>query len=291
MRIELHSYVRVVPQDRLVYSEAVRLGEVDAREATESLVVDAVVFLDQAELNKIAALPDVAHSMSNVVEPQKPVYKTNDWRAQRYSASREAQWQKKPIINYIVNNYKNDIIKAVQDAFKIPADWKALLFQNVTYRAEPKTLQLSPTDDKQWQQVFVQVIADLGSADNQSGFLGRFGAEVKAASDGQQVTKEGDLYTLQTTLTGFDSAMKAIDPYSGAKLSNTKNSAGWDIADEPGYDKEIKSAFIDHFSTVVSQYFIDAVVREIRDNGQITFTAADAMPVDDSPPEPELPPI
>ncbi|MEM3097279.1 MAG: hypothetical protein QXU32_00980 [Nitrososphaerales archaeon] len=251
------------------------------REASEKLVIDATIFIDKDEMKNIASIPEVAEAMKDVKAPPQPAYKPTDWRARRYSATREAQWQKRPIIDYVANKYKNDIIQAAKDLFNIPNGWKSTLFKDIKYRTEPKALQLAQTDDG-WYAIYVQVIADLGSSEDSSSFLGRLADEFRAAHNADKIVKDDDTYTFQTTLTGFDSSLKEIDPYSGVKLSDTKIH-GWDIADEPGYDKEIRSAFVDHLSWIISEIYPDARVREIRDDGRIVFTSSG--PISDDPTE------
>jgi hypothetical protein len=265
LQIRLKAHARVVPQDRLVFTEAAKLGEVDAREAYLNLIMDAEIIVDKAELAQVAKVPEVAQALQQVQAPQRPEYKPQDWRAKQV-VIRDIQWQRKPVIEYIAQNYKNDVIEAVSANIDVPADWKKELFAKTSYRLEPQALQLSSPDekDKNWKSVFVQVIMDLG--DSESGFLGKLSSEFDVAESSGKLQQAEEMMSFQSSLTGFDSALRHLDPYAGAKLSGTKIK-GWDVADEPGYDKEIRSAFYDHFSDVVG-----GKVSKIDDAGRVYFT-------------------
>lgn len=272
MRIQLLTpgFIRIIPQDILVL-ETVRLGEIDAREAYTELILDAEILVDEAELKKIAGIPEVAQALAQITSPETPQYKPQDWRA-KMPVMREVQWKKKPIIDYIANSYKNDVIQAARDQFKsVPADWVAQLFEHVEYRLEPKALQLSPSEDKKWKSVFVQLIMDLGSAEDYRGFLGKFAKEIEDAAEAGKIA-DAEKITVNSSLVGLDTALKALDPYAGAKLSSTKIS-GHDIADEPGYDKEIRSGFYDRLAEAASVGLsADVKIDSISDNGQFVFS-------------------
>ena len=65
--------------------------------------------------------------------------------------------------------------------------------------------------------------------------------------------------------------MFKIDPYAGSKLSDAKV-GDWDIADEPGYDKEVRSGFIEQMSEAISHINESLVhITSIDDDGTISF--------------------
>lgn len=270
--------LRTIPQDRFVFSEAVKLGEIEIKDAFSRLIVEAEILVDADELKKVAAIPEVATALQQVVAPQTKQYKPTDWRAKQV-VMRDLQWQQRPVIEHIVNSYKEDIIQAFKAKLKIPSDWANLLFHNMKYIIDPKALQLSPTTDKKWRSIYVLMTSDLGSADDHSGFLGKFATEFDNAVNNNQIAKNGDELVFKSSLTGLDSTFKILDPYAGAKLSTTKVH-GWDVADEPGYDAEIKSAFTDHFSRIMESVYPNARITKIDDNGQFHFTAQE--PVEDT---------
>ena len=287
--------MRVSPQDKLVFTEDAKLGEVEAREAYLNLIMDAEIVVDKAELARVAKIPEVAQSLQQVQAPERPEYKPQDWRAKQV-VIRDIQWQQKPVIDYIAQVYKRDVIEAVSGALNLPEVWKNELFTDIKYRLEPQALQLSsPGKDRDWKSVFVQLELGLGSVPDGTGFLGKLASEFDAAEEAGQLQEAEGMTVFQSSLTGFDSVLKNLDPYAGAQISQTKvagpspyaafrqeeesgrfkrekpehelGKGGWDIADEPGYDKEIRSAFYDHFSDVVS-----GKVSKIDDAGRIYFT-------------------
>lgn len=295
MQLKLLSYARVNPNDR-VFMEAVQMGTIEAggiqeREASIDLIIEAEILIDNEELKRVGALPDVATAMKQVVEPVQKQYKATDWRAKR-PVMRDLQWQQKPAIDYIVNAYKEDIAQAIRGKLgKMPSDWVEQLMAGAQYIKDPKALQLSPTEDKKWRSIYSTYMLPLGSAEDRKGFLGKFATEFEAAASANKIAQNGDQYVFQSTLTGFESTMKELDPYAGAQLSHTKIH-GWDVADEPGYDKEVKSAFIDQFSDAISIMFnAEARVTRVHDDGKIEFRAqklSDDLPEEPLTPEAEI---
>jgi len=278
--INLFVRLRTIPQDRFVFNEAIRMGEIDVRDAFSNFIVDGEILVDNDELKKVSAIPEVAASLQQVTAPQTKQYKPTDWRAKQV-VMRDVQWQQRPVIEYIANTYKQDIIQAFKSKLKIPNDWINALLHNAKYVIDPKALQLSPTTDKKWKSVFVSLISDLGSSEG-GGIIGKFASEFKQAMDNGAIQRNGNQYQFQSSLTGFDSTLKTLDPYSGAKLSSTKKH-GWDIADEPGYDKEIRNAFIDHFSDVIDAHYPNARVLNVDDNGIVRFTADEPIEDESTP--------
>lgn len=303
--INVHVRLRTIPQDRFVFSEAVKLGEIEVKDAFSRLIIEAEILIDADELKKVAAIPEVATALQQVVAPQAKQYSGEDWRAKQV-VMRDLQWQQKPVIDYIAKSYKEDIIQAFKAKLKIPNDWANLLLRNMKYIIDPKALQLSPKtepkygkfgkygdrearkrgeavpkkqeDGVKWRSIYVLIVSDIESSE---GFLGKFATEFNNAVNSGQVTKVGDEFVFQTTLTGLESTFKTLDPYAGTKLSSTQQ-YGWDVADEPGYDAEIKSAFVDHFSRAIDQVYPQAHVTKIDDNGQFSFTAQEPEQEEDA---------
>lgn len=291
MQLKLLAYARVNPNDR-IFMEAVQMGNIEAggieeREASVDLIIEAEILIDGEELKRVGALPDVAAAMKQVVEPVQKQYKATDWRAKR-PVMRDLQWQQKPAIDYIVNTYKEDIAQAIRGKLsKMPSDWVDQLMAGAQYIKDPKALQLSPTEDKKWRSVYSTFKLPLGSAEDRKGFLGKFASEVEAAMAANKIVQNGDQHVFQSTLSGLESTMKELDPYAGAPLSHTKIH-GWDVADEPGYDKEIKSAFVDQLSDVIGMMLsAEARITKIHDDGKFEFRAQRFN--DDLPEEPMAP--
>ena len=260
----------------------IEAGGVEQREAGIDLIIEAEILIDNEELKRVGALPDVATAMGQVVEPAQKQYKTSDWRAKR-PVMRDLQWQQKPVIDHIVNTYKDGISQAVRGKLSaMPSDWVDQLMAGAQYIKDPKALQLSPTEDKKWRSIYSTLMLPMGSGEDRKGFMGKFAAEFEAATADNKIQSNGGQHVFQSTLTGFNAAMKELDPFAGAKLSDTKRH-GWDVADEPGYDKEIKSAITDQFSDVISMMLgTDARVTRIHDDGKFEFRAQ-------APTEPEQP--
>jgi hypothetical protein len=297
MQFKLLSYARVNPKDRIIFIEAVQMGTIEAggieqREASIDLVIEAEILIDNDELKRVGALPDVAVAMKQVVEPAQKQYKTSDWRAKR-PVMRDLQWQQKPAIDYIINAYKEDIAQAIRSKLgKMPSDWVEQLMAGAQYIKDPKALQLSPTNDKKWRSVYSTFMLPFGSAEDHKGFLGKFATEFEASMSDNKLAQNGDRYVFQSTLTGFESTMKELDPYAGTSVSHTKIH-GWDVADEPGYDKEVKSAIVDQLSDVVSMVMnADARIIKVYDDGKIEFRAQmlddDEELPQEQPPEAEI---
>jgi hypothetical protein len=260
--------MRVIPQDRLIF-EAVQVGEIDAREAYLHLIMDAAIQVDDVEIKKISQLPEV--SSVPLAQPEVKKYKPGDWRAKEV-VIRDVQWQKKPVIDHIAETYKEDVIQAIRTKFStMPTDWQDALFADIVYRLESKALQLAPSPDKKWKTVYVQLVMHLGSALEEKGFLGKLTQELERVSEGQVQEVEGQL-TVQTSLTGFDSVLSDLDPYAGAEMSKTMIH-GRLVADDPGYDKEIRSAFNDHIGEIAGMILgVEATVDRIDNDGKISFS-------------------
>lgn len=277
MPIKFLTRIHVTPQDRFIFVEDVRIGQIDPREAYVDLIMDIDILVDDKEIDKISAIPEVANRLKEVKPPERPQYKPTDWRA-KTPYMREVQWQKKPIIDYIATKYKTDVIEAVKAKFdKLPAAWANELTRDVTYRLEPRALQLSPTQDKKWRYIYVQTSMNLGSAEESSGFIGKFVNEFEAAVDGGNIIEKDGQKIFKSSLTGFESLMKELDPYAGVEMT-AKTLTGpmmpkWEIPDEPGYDKEIREGFYDQMNDAMGTALgEDVKVNRIDDAGNVYFT-------------------
>ena len=281
-------YVRVVPQ---VYLEAVKLGPIEAREAFTDLVLDAEILVDDAELAKIKTLPDI--KQVPVVAPDRPAYKAGDWRA-KGSEMRNVQWKQKPVIDYIANTYKDAVMKAVGEKLSaIPENWRSLLMTHPQYRLEAKGLQLSPTEDKQWKSVFVQVVLPLGDVES-GGFLGGLAQEFEQALANNQVQEAADGLVWKSSLTGLDSLFKSLDPFAGTKASERQIHgqyvARWGEKPEeaePGYDLNVKEGMMDQIQNVLNDKLVDVMGADVQsvnvgDDGVFVIKA--------NPPEPSTEP-
>lgn len=285
-------YARTVPQIFLAL-EAVRLGEVEARDAYTNLLMDAEILVDDAELAKIKAQPEVQQALGGVVAPDRPEYKAGDWRS-KGSEMRNAQWKQKPVIDYIASTYKPAVIKAVNDKFaSLPDQWRAALMAKPSYRLETKGLQLSPTEDKKWKSIFVQLGLDLGDAESGDGFLGKLAQEFDQALAQNQVQEAADGLVWKSSLTGLESMFKALDPYAGVKPSSHKiqnhDVARWgegpDEA-EPGYDLHVKEGMLDQIQNALSNKLFEAMNISsesvtVSDDGVFSFKAMPPEPATD----------
>lgn len=288
MKLYISSKVNVTPRDSFLFKEDIQMGEVDIREALINLIIDAEVMIDGEELKRIQAIPEVAQSLQQVIEPEQKKYQAADWRSKR-PVMRDMQWQQKPVIDYVINTFKDQIITAVKQKLSgIPTEWIDALLADAKYGKDPKALQLSPSDDKKWRSIYIVITSDIGTAEERKGFIGKLAGEFENAVANNKLQRSGDSFVFQSSLTGFDSAMKTLDPHSGTKLSNTKIH-GWDVADEHGYDKEVKNAFVDHISDMMSSLLgTEARVTAIHDDGKIV--ASSRMPTEEpDQPMPEQP--
>lgn len=275
--------VRITPQIQLA-SEAVHLGEIEAREAFVDLLLDAEILVDDAELKSISQLEPVKQALSAVTAPEGPTYKTGDWRA-KGSEMRTAQWKQKPVIDYIASTHKNAILQAILEKFaSLPGDWRQSIMEKPTYWLETKGLQLSPTEDKKWKRVFVQVKLDLGSYEDGTGFLGKLSKEFEQAIMNGQIQESGENVIWKSSLTGLETVFKKFDPHSGAK-SASHQIHGHDVArwgegpDEadPGYDLHIKEGLMDQIQSALDDKLVEGLnadlqsLKSISDDGTFVF--------------------
>lgn len=288
-----NAYARTVPRVFLAL-EAVRLGEIEARDAFTNLLMDAEILVDDAELAKIKTQPDVQQALGGVVAPDRPEYKAGDWRS-KGSEMRNAQWKQKPVIDYIASSYKPAVIKAVAEKFaSLPDQWVHALLSKPTYRLETKGLQLSPTEDKKWKSIFVQLALDLGDSETGDGFLGKLSQEFERALLQNQVQEAADGLVWKSSLTGLETMFKAIDPFAGTKPSSHKiqnhDVARWGEGpgeSEPGYDLHVKEGMLDQIQNALGNKLMEAMNISsesvtVSDDGVFTFKAM--------PPEPATEP-
>lgn len=326
------AHARVVPQVHLAL-EAVRLGEIEAREAFTNLIIDAEILVDDAELQKIKDLPEMAAAMKSIPEPNvkhgtgggtqwalgtqereraqelaksqetgsvpkdvygQKIYTGSDWRA-KVPEIRKAQFKQKPVIDYVASTYKGDVLKAVAEKFSsLPDQWRQALMAKPAYRLETKGLQLSPTADKKWKSIFVQIILDLGSGETGDGFIGKLVQEFDQALANGQVQEAADGLVWKSSLTGLETMFKNLDPYAGTKPSSHQIQ-GHDVArwgekpheSEPGYDLHVKEGILDHIQNALAEKLTEAMGVSVEsvtvsDDGVFVFKAA--------PPEPATEP-
>jgi len=257
-----------------LYTETVKLGTIAARDAYSNLIIDAEILVDKQELESITNLPDIATALQQVVRPTMPVYTGKDWRAKQ-SIMRDIQWQKRPIIEYIASTYKDEIIKAINSKFNvINDDWRKLLFTNPKYKLESNTIQLSYSDDKNWRSVFVQITLDLNK------LIEKLENEFETAFEAGTISNVSNQKVFKSTLTGFETLMKELDPYAGAKLSTTKIH-NREIADEPGYDLAIREVIYERIENFIEMFYSNAKINQFTDDGLIYFTAEDIDSVEE----------
>lgn len=279
--------------------EAVRIGEIEARDASTDLILDAEILVDDAELAKIKNLPEIKQALSDVPVPAPQFGTTErnrgDWRA-KGSEMRKLQWKQKPVIDYIAGTYKPAIFKAVAEKLaSIPEQWRNALMTNPTYRLETKGLQLSPTADKSMKSVFVQVVLGLGSYEG-DGFLGKIAQEFEQALAGGQVQEAADGLVWKSSLTGLDTLFKSLDPFAGHKESEHKihghDVARWakieddPSAAEPGYDLHVKEALLDQIQNTMDQKLVEAMSTgvesiQVSDDGVFVIKALAPEPATD----------
>lgn len=299
------SRLRIVPRDVLLY-EDVEIGDVQALDVSTHLNMEVTIAIDRPEIDKISKIPEVADAIAKQIPPDVKKYGTTeknagDWRA-KVPEIRKAQWKFKPVIEYIIKAYEEFVLgAAVQKFAGMPDDWKKAMFggegENVEYQKDPKALQLSthsksdidtatdqgktmwPDNTGKWRFIYVNVSINLGDLDESleggTGFFGKLNQEFRAAVTAGRVGKIDDkTMQIQTTLTGFDSVLRDLDPYSGKKSSDAKIGI-YNIADEPGYDLEIRIGFIERISEMIS-YALDNRITNLKvdDNGVFTFNAA-----------------
>lgn len=282
-------YINVVPQ---VYLEAVKLGDIEAREAFTDLVLDAEILVDDAELAKIKTLPEIQQAL--ITAPDRPAYKAGDWRA-KGSEMRNVQWKQKPAIDYIANTYKDAVMKAVgQKLSSLPEKWRGVLTAHPLYRLESKGLQLSPTEDKKWKSVFVQVVLPLGSAESGDGFLGELAKEFEQALANNQVQEAADGLVWRSSLTGLDSLFKSLDPFAGTKAPehqiHGQYVARWGEGPgeaDPGYDLNVKEGLMDQIQSALTEKLVDVMGVDAE---SITVGDDGVFVVKAAPPEPATEP-
>lgn len=293
--------------------EAVRIGEIEARDAMTDLILDAEILVDDAELAKIKGLPEIQQALGGVAAPAGPTYSGQDWRA-KGSEMRRLQWKQKPVIDFIASTYKGAVLKAVAGKLSsLPEQWRQVLMANPTYRLETKGLQLSPTADKTFKSIFVQVVLGLGNYETGDGFLGRLSGEFEQALASNQVQEAADGLVWKSSLTGLDSLFKQLDPFAGRKESSFQihghDVARWKkieddpSASEPGYDLHVKEALLDQIQNVLEDKLMEAMSTRVEslkvsDDGVFVFQAAAPEPatepeqmaddVEEPPTEPTL---
>lgn len=279
------SYVRVVPRVYLAL-EAVRIGEIEARDAMTDLVLDAEILVDDAELAKIKALPEMQQALGGVTAPAGPTYSGGDWRA-KGSEMRRAQWKQKPVIDYIASTYKGAVLQAVAAKLSpIPEQWRQVLMANPVYRLETKGLQLSPTEDKTFKSIFVQVVLSLGDYETGDGFIGRISKEFEQALASNQVQEAADGLVWKSSLAGLDSLFQNLDPFAG-KQASSHQIQGHDVArwgegpgqSEPGYDLHVKEGLLDQIQNALEDKLMEAMGTrleslKVSDDGVFVFQAA-----------------
>jgi hypothetical protein len=266
MPFDMSIRLKVVHDDKFVFAESVKFGSIEAKEAFLKFIIDAEIIIDDAEIKQISILPEVSKELGQVKAPETPQYKPTDWRAKR-PYMREVQWQKRPIIDYVINTYKDDLLKSVREKFKsISPEWQQTLFSKVKYYRDPKALQLSPSPDKKLKSIYVAFELNLKA------FIGKFANEFIDAFDSGKITNINDEYVFQTSLTGVESLFKILDPYAGSKLSSTMVH-GREIADEPGYDINIKSGIYDRIVDIIEpNYDGTMTIKQFSDDGKLHYT-------------------
>lgn len=297
--------LRVIPRDVLIF-EDVQIGEVEARDVSSHLDMEVTIAIDRAEIDRISKIPEVIDAMSKVVAPDIRKYGTTvatsgDWRA-KIPEIRKLQWKHRPIIDYIVEAYKESALEAVENKFAaLPPAWRTVLFgpdrANMEYSKDPKALQLSmfspsdiatakdqgkpmwPEASNKWKFVYVNVSIDLGDAQSGTGLVGQIAKEAAQAAQTGKVAEvaEGEMQW-QSSLTGLDAVLRELDPYAGTKMSTTKIGV-YDIADEPGYDIHVREGILDRVQEALSTAFGTSVSGvDVDDNGVFSFAAASGGP-------------
>lgn len=275
--------VRVVPKCLL---EGVHIGDIEARDAYWDLLMDATIYVDSEELDRVSVDPDVLQGLMDY-EEKPSQYKEGDWR-NKESAQRKAQKSQRPVITHIAKEYQHAVVAAILEKFdSLPKDWVEALIgpggKNLEYGLEQFALQLSPTTNPEWRRVFVQVKILLG--DENEGFMGKLANDFKRALAAGVVRQEGGQATWDARLTGLGGALKELDPYSGAKMSNTKI-GNLDIADEPGYDKHIREGLIERMEEVLSLAGDNEITHlQINDDGSLSFNFKESKPEVEPGPE------
>lgn len=292
--------LRVIPRDVLIY-EDVQVGEVQARDVSSHLTMEVTIAIDRGEIDRISKIPEVITAMGKVAEPEIRKYGTTertsgDWRA-KIPEIRKLQWKHRPIIDYIVEAYKESALEAVENKFAaLSPEWRTVLFganrENMQYSKDPKALQLSmvsgsdiktskekgqamwPDNTNKWKFVYVEVAIDLGDAESGTGFIGQIAKEAtQAAEAGRIVQAEEGKMQWQSSLTGLDAVMRELDPYAGAKMSATKVGI-YDIADEPGYDIHVREGMLDRIQEVLGMALhADLSGVDVDNSGVFSMTA------------------
>lgn len=292
----VRSNIRIIPRDKLVY-EAVQIGEVQAHEAFTNLVMEATIAVDRPELAAISKIPEIAQGLKSAVMPQQKVYKPTDLRA-KVPEIRKAQFLQAPVIDHIIESYKESVLEAVENKFaSLTPEWQAALFgpnrENMTYAKDPKALQLSkltPNDIKNaakrnqqlwpdatqnWRFIYVEITINLGDATK--GFLGAIANEARQAYAAGTMNEAGEgQIQWQSSLTGLDSALRGIDPYSGVKMSSTevKSDIGHYLLPDEGYDIHVREGILDRVQETLDVALETEVASvDVNDDGVFTFLA------------------
>lgn len=259
--------------------EGVHIGDVEARDAYWDLLMDATIYVDSEEIDRVSVDPDVLQGLLDY-EPADPKYKGKDWRA-KDPAMRKMQKSQRPVITHIAKEYQHAVVEAILGKFHgLPKDWVDALIgpggKNLEYGLEQFALQLSPAKDPEWRQVFVQVKILLG--DENEGFMGKLAKDFQRALAAGTVKQQNGQAVWDARLTGLNSALADLDPYSGAKMSNTKI-GNLDIADEPGYDKHIREGMAERMEEVLSLAGDGEITHlKINDDGSLSFNLKETKP-------------
>jgi hypothetical protein len=178
----------------------------------------------------------------------------------------------------------------------IPEPWRQVLLEKPTYRLETKGLQLSPTSDKQWKSIFVQVELDLGSYEDGTGFLGKLSQDFEQAAANNQVQEAADGIVWQSSLSGLETFFKSIDPFAGTKPSSHQiqghDVARWEdveddpSASEPGYDLHVREGLLDQIQNALDDKLVQVLgvgveSLKISDDGVFVFKALPPAPATD----------
>lgn len=243
--------------DKLVFTESYRLGSIESREAMNKLIYDVEVQVDMQELATLSKDKDIQDQISKVTGVK---YQEDDWRHKGESFRTQAL-KDKPVGNKIIMDHKDEVMAEIKKHFSdIPVEWANLVMADHEYGIDPKAKQLNEIDG--WFSAYGIAVFDLGK------FMTKFAEEFKAAGMPMQ---------FKSSLTGFNKMMAKIDEFAGQKLSDTvvDTIAGkWEIADEKGYDKEVRSGFLEQMSDAISNVadkviFIDSIA----DDGTVTLKA------------------
>lgn len=309
----INARLRAIPRDRLVF-EAVQIGEIQPFDASIDLIMEATIAVDREEIAHISKIPEVVQSMGEVVAPATKQYGTTyknvgDWRA-KVPEIRKMQWKQKPIIDYIIEANKEAVLEAVQNKFApLSPEWRTVLFganrENMRYAKDAKALQLStlstsdintaaerkqkiwPDSSTRWKFIYVHVIIGLGDVASGTGFVGAIAKEAQQALEaGQMLTGGEGQMKWPSSLAGLDAVLRELDPHTGVKAGSKRVKIGdfeYDVADEPGYDLEVRSSILDKIQEALAIALETSVSGvEIDNDGSIIFSAVETPEEDET---------